>query len=716
MAAAPLLSRYRDPDGTNVDFSVLRRLPTAARDWDQIQATIRSQPAFAEISDDQIEWLVDEDNLEVHELERDQLLPIDNPEHLYFICEGQVAIGVFEQRAIDERRRKQKELAAQDKDDRSLLPLAPLAQVAKKNVAHFSEGDIFNASALATIPSQDMAAFSLTPVVVLRLERLALGQLTQMSPVLAHALGQSVEKSQRQFSGMTGVRQEIFDFYLRHGLSVSGPSVRVRQLDLCIDCKQCEEACQRRHAARRINLNGFRLGMLDFVFSCRTCSDQRCLTPCEHDAINYDKEKGEVIIDHTKCIGCSLCAQSCPYNSIDMVNVAEPEDETFNINLKEMLEKKGVLGKKAGKAPRRFANKCDHCTGYAEQACVSACPTGALVELDMQKLFVAEQGEKPGEKSKGGPIAVAPFVDSVGVKDAGLARIREGRFSSLIWGLGILAWLLVLGEVLLRRYAPELSISFQNLLAKGLTPELARLEVTYLAGSELALLCGYLGTGLMLISMTYPLRRRLRFFMTVANNKYWLDLHLMTGTMGPAFILLHSAFRLDTWVSIAFGSMVMVVVSGFLGRYLYTLVPSMVYGHEIEELALRGRIAAISTTVPEVESVARAAIRADQLQSRRTGQSTSLLGLLFWLVAEKIIRLFRTRSRYRQLRRLCSRRSAREVAQVIARIGQISRRAELAPRARLLLKSWKYLHVPFTVLMAVTTVIHIVISFEFSML
>lgn len=711
----------RDPDITNVDFSILTRLPSrASTESDLVLNAIAGRGAFTDVPRPTLDAALAKGYLDVFELERDQLLPIDDENHLFFVCKGQVALGVFQQQAIDERRRRQEELENKDKEDLSLLPLQPLARAAQKNVARFGAGDVFNAAAVANARDKNLAFFSLTPTTILRFEKETLGAMTAKFNSLAAALGDSVQQSERLFRSITGVKQEIFDFYLRHGLSVSGPIVRVRQLDLCIDCKQCESACAKRHAARRITLGGFRLGMLDFVFSCRTCQDQRCLSPCEHDSISFNEEKGEVVIDHAKCIGCSLCAQSCPYGAIDMVNVSEPQEETFNLDLKARLEAKGYLAHGPGKprsAPlRRVANKCDHCDGFQEQACVSACPTGALVELNMRELFRARSDELPnGRMDKLAPMPVEPFVNSAGIKDSGLARIREGRFSRAIWGLGILVWLLFLVEVAARHYAPTSSLRYQLLLFDGLDPKLARLEIGYLAGSNMALLCGYLGTALMVISMAYPLRRRMRFFMKTASNKYWLDLHLMTGTIGPLFIVLHSAMRLDNWVSVPFGSMLMVVGSGFLGRYLYTLVPSMIYGHEVEELDLRGQLAEIGAREPRVEATIEAALRKDQGRIHGTKQRVGLLALLVWLIVDEVVRIFRTRSRRRRIRRLTDAKTARQIARLTDRIMFIGRRAALAPRARLFLKAWKHIHVPFSIVMLVTSVVHIVVAWRYSM-
>src|SRR5207244_13254600 len=97
-------------------------------------------------------------------------------------------------------------------------------------------------------------------------------------------------------------------------------------------------------------------------------------------------------------------------------------------------------------------------------------------------------------------------------------------------------------------------------------------------GDQLSTYCGLIGTGLMIIAAIYPIFRRTKLFRWMASNTMWFDFHLMAGTVGPMFVGLHSAIKLDSWVSAAFWSMVIVVVSGFLGRYLYTQVPELSSG------------------------------------------------------------------------------------------------------------------------------------------
>jgi ferredoxin len=44
------------------------------------------------------------------------------------------------------------------------------------------------------------------------------------------------------------------------------------------------------------------------------------------------------------------------------------------------------------KKPKRIANKCDHCLGYSDLACISACPTGAIIQIDPRALFRRDGG------------------------------------------------------------------------------------------------------------------------------------------------------------------------------------------------------------------------------------------------------------------------------------------------------------------------------------
>lgn len=702
---------------------------------------VRAQPILTGVPDEVIANAITIGAITLRDLRRDVFVAAPGQGagegRILLIAKGQVAVAVFDAGDATARVAEQDrydKMTEEERNELSLLPPPPLARIAKKNLATFLPGDLFNAAALPAGPESGVAAYTLAPAQILALSPDFVGDVAARYAGFEARLRRAVELSQERLRDVAGVKQEILDFFIRQGISVSGPIVRVRQLDRCIDCKQCEQACEDRYGSKRITLGGFQLGMLDFVYTCRTCEDPRCLDPCEYDSIKFDTEKREVVINEASCVGCTLCAQSCPYHAIEMVDVEDPQSPTFKQNFKIRLDKSGKLAFGPGKPrvarARRIANKCDHCQSYHDQACVAACPTGALIEVSARDLFrerspahvqsaKAGYGDKP-RKSRGEVLPVEPFTEGVGVAGVGKAKVRRGRLAPLImWGLGLGVWALVLAEILLRLYMPESSVKYTLLRQEGMAPAVALLNVTHEGfnpGTSLAVWCGYIGTGLMLIGILYSPIRRIRGFRRIASNAMWFDFHMMAGLVGPMFILLHTALKLDNWVSSAFWSMVIVVVSGIVGRYLYTQVPDLLNGRELEELDNERRLARLRTEHPRAMQVVDAELSRHRQRAEAIANQAGGLRAFLWILGEDIRRPF-TRMRRRMLIRQLpvAKRLKKELFYRTGRMALIHRRRVLVPRAKLLLHTWKKVHVPFSIIMALISAVHIWYAFMYSM-
>lgn len=704
-------------------------------------ALVRQLPLFEGVGNDDLITAMQQGGIAVRRLERDMFVldPISlaggAPAPVVYVAQGQVAAAVFMENELAERRSQQLAHESASKEEReaeSLIKPPPLARVALKNLALFIENDLFNSGALSAARGQPIAFYTTAPSALISLDHRWIAELAVRYPVFESRLRRSLSIARERLAWVSGVKQELLDFFVRQGISVSGEMVRVRQLGLCIDCKLCEEACEERYGARRLTLGGYQLGMLDFIYTCRTCTDQRCIDPCAYDSIKYDLVKKEVVINESTCTGCTACAQACPYGAIDMIEV-ESDAPTFKKDFKARLEKKGALtfgpGTPRVARARRIANKCDHCIAYGDQACVSACPTGSLIELNAYDLF-RERSPKMAQLAKSGydgelsrkdrkeVLPVLPFTEGVAVRSGGLAKVKRGRYAPLLtWVVGIFAFLVALGEALLREYVPTMSYLFSQVAAQpdflDAPVELILEKVDFNPGDQLSTYCGLVGTGLMIIAAIYPIFRRIKAFRWIASNTMWFDFHLMAGTVGPMFIGLHSVLRLDSWVSAAFWSMVIVVVSGFLGRYLYTQVPELASGVELEELdheryfqQHRPRL-----TVPMAEIDRELAVQ--RAKAQQTAMSPSMLRALWWLIFQDIGRIPRTFARRGRLAQLgVDRKTRRELAKRAARMIVIARRQVVAPKAQLLLNSWKKVHVPFTILLTGFAVAHIYISWS----
>src|SRR4029079_10640152 len=102
---------------------------------------------------------------------------------------------------------------------------------------------------------------------------------------------------------------------------------------------------------------------------------------------------------------------------------------------------------------RRIANKRDQCVGYGCQSCVSACPTGSLIEINAYDLFrertpamaqLARHGFDADltKRDRKEVLPVMPFTEGVDVRSGGLAKVKRGRYAPLLmWLLGLLAFI-----------------------------------------------------------------------------------------------------------------------------------------------------------------------------------------------------------------------------------------------------------------------------------
>jgi CRP-like cAMP-binding protein/Fe-S-cluster-containing hydrogenase component 2 len=192
---------------------------------------------------------------------------------------------------------------------------------------------------------------------------------------------------------------------------VEGTEVLVIDLDKCIQCNECEEACERRHGHSRMNRQGMVVGNISITTSCRQCQDPVCML-CSRAGIAR-LPSGEVYITES-CIGCGICAERCPYNNISIVTLDAQESAEQSSWQKFSSIFTNGAGKERGRRVlpmaqtppqpgpllkqiatndaltemrKKIAIKCDLCAGYNNQACVQACPAGAAFRVNPITFF-----------------------------------------------------------------------------------------------------------------------------------------------------------------------------------------------------------------------------------------------------------------------------------------------------------------------------------------
>ncbi len=110
------------------------------------------------------------------------------------------------------------------------------------------------------------------------------------------------------------------------------------------------------------------------------------------------------------------------------------------------------------------------------------------------------------------------------------------------------------------------------------------------SGFGIALATG--GLLLMLSAETlYSIRKRLRGFHW-GRMENWLHAHVVAGLLGSYLAALHSGGKMHGLAGVLLGVTIVIVLSGLVGRYIYTAVPRNLDGVFLSASDLLSRIAA----------------------------------------------------------------------------------------------------------------------------
>lgn len=102
------------------------------------------------------------------------------------------------------------------------------------------------------------------------------------------------------------------------------------------------------------------------------------------------------------------------------------------------------------------------------------------------------------------------------------------------------------------------------------------------AGALFGHLLGIVGFILMFMTeIMYSIRKRSRSARW-GSMASWLQFHIFTGLVGPFMVLLHTSWKFNGLAGATTLLTILIVISGFVGRYIYTQIPRTLDGVEID--------------------------------------------------------------------------------------------------------------------------------------
>lgn len=203
---------------------------------------------------------------------------------------------------------------------------------------------------------------------------------------------------------------------------------------------------------------------------------------------------------------------------------------------------------------------------------------------------------------------------------------------------------------------------------------------------------GIVGTLLIAFGVAiYIARKKYGFMERQLRLKYLLEFHIFLCTLGPIMVLFHTSFKFGGIVSISFWSMVAVVASGVIGRYIYNQIPRTVQGKEIGLEKLQEQQQHM------------------QLNLRTAGYfNAEELGVLDAIKDNQRAHLQQAVTLLKKKNQNAA--TIRAVKKVLREERRLSRRIRNYNRMEQLFKYWHVAHKPFALIMLIFALVHVAVT------
>lgn len=281
--------------------------------------------------------------------------------------------------------------------------------------------------------------------------------------------------------------------------------------------------------------------------------------------------------------------------------------------------------------------------------------------------------------------------------------LMHNRFSS------VLGLLYLIGFATLAYYAMQ-GWDYYNLPIQD-RPHYKALHTNYKPGGLVGHGVGILGSSMVILLFGYSLRKRQTFGLRFGPMRHWLSIHIWLGFMGPMFITLHTAMKFHGIITVSYFSMMAVMLSGFVGRYIYSQVPHSASGDTLSLNEIDSQIAAMGQVLTDREDVQWDMF---ELTQKYAGNLQATSGARVWLhmIVYDLTRWIRPWLFRQALREAAPDLSAAELK---AMTGIAQERSHLIRRRAFLnavnsvFDLWHIIHKPFAWVAMIIMCIHIIL-------
>lgn len=226
---------------------------------------------------------------------------------------------------------------------------------------------------------------------------------------------------------------------------------------------------------------------------------------------------------------------------------------------------------------------------------------------------------------------------------------------------------------------------------------------------------GVLALLIFLFLWLYPLRKKFRWLAFTGAISKWLDVHALAALGLPLLVAAHATWQFGGVIGLGFWSMMVVWLSGIVGRYIYARIPRSQAGVEltIDEIGAQRQ-----ALLDEIAS--RSGLEVGEVEALLAPDPAPTRGLGLWQTLRRMVAddFGRRRAAAALRRRIKSRQPMKrrdDVAAVKEIVRIANREMALVQQSRMLdatqniLRFWHVAHRPLAVTALVAVIIHVAV-------
>jgi len=231
---------------------------------------------------------------------------------------------------------------------------------------------------------------------------------------------------------------------------------------------------------------------------------------------------------------------------------------------------------------------------------------------------------------------------------------------------------------------------------------------------------GYLGQAigvvaflLFLFLWLYPLRKRVRWLAFTGGLARWLDVHVAAGLLVPLAGAVHAGWRFRGLIGLGYAAMLVVAISGVVGRYLYVRIPRHKNGLELSREEAVARRRELITEIAAATGLDPRRIEATLAPAEAGETSPGLAGTILQMLRDDVARRRMGRQLAAEIRATrpapLDRRTLRAVLGLARRETALAQQIRLYEATHRLFRFWHAAHQPVAISALVAVVLHVIV-------